>query len=202
MLYNNIKIFFEKEKKMSERIISRNKESFAARSLKGIGYWLLGSFMCLFMCMSMLVLMKSFLILKFFVAFCTTAIMLGLFFNWAHYSAKRDRNAVKYHNMEYDKYMPLKMSLTAPIISYIMLILLFLSKFGVIRDIFNYFMYIDMWIVPFVKIFTEQTTVSCIPWWGMVGFTFLILLQPATISITYILTYKDVDVVKEVMYKK
>lgn len=187
---------------MSEQIISRNKENFVTRMLKGIGYWLLGSFMCLFMCMSMLVLMRGLLVLKFFVAFCTTAIMLGLMFNWAHYSAKRDRNAVKYHNMEYDKYMPLKMSLTAPVISYVMAVLLILCKLGVIGDIFNYFMYIDMWLVPYVKIFTEGTTIDVIPWWGVFGLIFLILLQPAVISVTYILTYKDVDVAKEVLYKK
>lgn len=187
---------------MSEQIISRNKENFAVRCLKGIGYWLLGSFMCLFMCMSMLVLMRSLLVLKFFVAFCTTAIMLGLMFNWAHYSAKRDRNAVKYRNMEYDKYMPLKMSLTAPIISYVMVVLLFLSKLDVIGDIFNYFMYIDMWLVPYVKIFTDATVITAIPWWGVFGLTILVLLQPAVISVTYILTYKDVDVAKEVLYKK
>lgn len=187
---------------MTEQFISRKKENLAVRILKGIGYWLVGSFMCLFVCMSMLVLMHSLLVLKFFVAFCTTAIMLGLMFNWAHYSAKRDKSAVKYHNMEYDKYMPLKMSLTAPIISYVMIVLLFLSKLGVIGDIFNYFMYIDMWLVPYVKIFTEKTEIAAIPWWGVLGLTFIVLLQPAVISATYILTYKDVDVVKEVFYKK
>lgn len=187
---------------MSEHIISRKKENFAARTLKGIGYWLLGSFMCLFMCMSMLVLMRSLLILKFFVAFCTTGIMLGLMFNWAYYSAKRDKNAVKYRNMEYDKYMPLKMSLTAPIISYVMAALMFLCKLGVIGDIFNYFMYIDMWLVPYVKMFTDGTTIDSIPWWGVLGLTLLILLQPAVIYVTYVLTYKDVDVAKEVLYKK
>lgn len=150
----------------------------------------------------MLVLMRSLLILKFFVAFCTTAIMLGLQFNWAHYSAKRDRNAVKYRNMEYDRFMPLKMSVAAPIVSYVMVVLLFLSKAGVIGDIFNYFMYVDMWLVPYVKMFTEETAVGAIPWWGVIGLTVLVLLQPAVISVTYILTYKDVDVAKEVLYKK
>ncbi|MCM1328317.1 MAG: hypothetical protein NC253_02655 [Ruminococcus sp.] len=187
---------------MPERIIARNKENFAVRCLKGIGYWALGTFMSIFLCMSMLVLMRSLLTLKLFVAFCTTAIMLGLQFNWAHYSAKRDRNAVKYHNMEYDKYMPLKMSIAAPIVSYVMVVLMFLSKAGVIGDIFNYFMYADMWLVPYVKMFTDETTIGAIPWWGVIGLTVLVLLQPAVISVTYILTYKDVDVAKEVLYKK
>ena len=104
--------------------------------------------------------------------------------------------------MEYDKYMPLKMSLTAPIVSYVMVVLLFLSKLDIIGDIFNYFMYIDMWLVPYVKMFTEETAITAVPWWGVFGLTVLVLLQPAVISVTYILTYKDVDVVKEVFYKK
>ena len=98
--------------------------------------------------------------------------------------------------------MPLKMSLTAPVISYVMVVLLFLSKLGVIGDIFNYFMYIDMWLVPYVKIFTEETVITAVPWWGVFCLTILVLLQPAVISVTYILTYKDVDVAKELMYKK
>lgn len=186
---------------MSERFMSRNKENFAVRCLKGAGYWFVGSFMCFFMCTAMLMLMRGALILKVFVGLCTAAIMLGLLFNWSYYSAKRDRNAVKYHNMEYDRLMPLKMSLTAPIFSYIMLIILYISKLGRIPDILNYYMFGNMWQMPFLKMFTEGTTLESVSWIGMFGFTFLTLLQPAVISATYILTYKDVDVVKEVFYK-
>lgn len=187
---------------MSERFVSRNKENFAVRCLKGVGYWLVGSFMCFFMCTIMLVLMRGALILKVFVGLCTVTIMLGLLFNWAYYSAKRDRNAVKYHNMEYDRLMPLKMSLTAPIFSYAMLIILYVSKLGRIPDILSYYMLCNMWQMPFLKMFTEGTGIESVSWAGMFGFTFLVLLQPAVISVTYILTYKDVDVVKEVFYKK
>lgn len=180
----------------------RNKENFAVRCLKGVGYWFLGSFMCFFMCTITVMIMRGALILKVFVGFCTAAITLGLLFNWSYYCAKRDRNAVKYHNMEYDRLMPLKMSLTAPIFSYVMLIVLYVSKLGLIPDILNYYMLANMWLLPFLKMFTEGTTLESVTWGGMAGFTFLVLLQPAIIAVTYILTYKDVDVAKEVLYKK
>lgn len=186
---------------MDEKFISKKKESFAERFLKGIGYWFLGSFMCFFVCSAMLVLMKSLLTLKLFIAFCTTMITLGLFFNWAHYSAKRDRNAIKYHNMEYDKYMPLKMAIAGPIVPYVMLVMLYLSKAGVIADIFPYYIWGNMWMLPFITMFTGERTIDAVPWLGVLGITFLVLLQPLTIVLTYICTYNDVDVVKLVFYK-
>lgn len=182
--------------------MSKNKENFAVRCLKGIGYWLLSCFMCFFMCTVLVVIMRGALILKVLAGLCTSGITLGLFFNWSYYSAKRDRNAVKYHNMKYDRFMPLKMSLTAPLFSYIMLIILYISKLGLIPDILNYYTLANMWLLPFLKMFTEGTTIESVSWAGMSGFTLLVLLQPAVIAATYILTYKDVDVVKEVLYKK
>lgn len=188
---------------MEGKIVSREKENFFKRSLKGIGYWLMGSFMCSVICSALLVLMKSVMILKIFVAFCTTAIMLGLFFNWAHYAAKRDRNAVKFHNMEYDRFMPLKMSIAAPIVSYVMLILLYLCKLGAVPDVFfSLYVLADIWTLPYITLFTEERTIYGISWLGMAGITFLTLLQPAAISLTYILTYNDVDVVSLVFYQK
>ncbi len=188
---------------MSNTKISREKENFLKRSFKGIGYWFLGEFMCFFVCSTLLVLMSKVLFLKIFVAFCTTFITLGLYFNWAHYAAKRDKNAIKYHNMEYDKYMPVKMAVIAPIVSYVMLILLFLCKADVIQETFmSLYILCDIWILPFITMFTEERTIDGVSWFGIVGMTFLTLLQPAAIIITYICTYNDIDVVKLVFYKK
>lgn len=187
---------------MAEKIISRNKENFVKRCCKGIGYWLVGSFMCFFMCSAMVVLMKSFLMLKIFVALCTSAIMLGLFFNWTYYSAKRDRNAVKFHNMEYDRFMPVKMAIAAPIVSYVMLVMLYMCKLGAIQEsFFSIYLICDMWILPFVTLFTGERVISAVSWGGMLGITLVTLLQPATIYLTYVLTYNDVDVVNLVFYK-
>ena len=159
--------------------------------------------MCFFVCSTLLVLMSKILFLKIFVAFCTTFITLGLYFNWAHYAAKRDKNAVKYHNMEYDKYMPIKMAVIAPIVSYGMLILLFLCKADVIQETFmSLYILCDIWILPFITMFTEERTIDGVSWFGIIGMTFLTLLQPAAIIITYICTYNDIDVVKLVFYKK
>ncbi len=188
---------------MNSKIIPREKENFIKRSFKGIGYWLLGSFMCFFVCSTMVVLMDKILLLKIFVALCTSTITLGLYFNWAHYAAKRDRNAVKFHNMEYDRFMPAKMAIIAPIVSYIMLVLLFLCKAGVINENFmSMYLLIDIWILPFVTMFTEERTISAISWGGLIGISLVTLLQPVTIIITYICTYNDIDIVKHIFYKK
>lgn len=80
--------------------------------------------------------------------------------------------------------------------------MLYLSKLGLIRDIFSYFLFGNMWTLPFVTMFTGERTIDCISWWGILGLTFLTLIQPAVISATYILTYNDVDVAKIVFYKK
>ncbi len=187
---------------MAEKIISREKENFIKRCAKGIGYWLMGSFMCFCICSTMVVLMKGVLLLKIFVALCTSAIMLGLYFNWAYYSAKRDRNAVKFHKMEYDRFMPLKMAIAAPIVSYVMLILLYLCKLGTIHEsFFSYYLFFDMWILPYITLFTGERVISAVSWSGMFGITIVTLLQPAVIYLTYTLVYNDVDVAGLVFYK-
>ena len=185
---------------MAEKYYSRQKENLAARCLKGVGYWFLGNFMCFFMCTTMLNLMRSLLTLKIFISVCTLTITMGLFFNWAHYAAKRDRNAIKFHNMEYDKYMPVKMAVAAPIFPYIMLICLYLSKAGIISDIFSYYIWGNIWILPFITMFTGERTIDAIPWLGIFGITFLVLIQPVTIAVTYICTYNDIDVTKLIFY--
>ncbi len=188
---------------MAGKFISREKENFFIRSLKGIGYWLIGSFMCFVVCSTMVVLMKGVLVLKIFVAFCTTMIMLGLYFNWAYNAAKQDKNAVKFHNMEYDRFMPLKMSVIAPVASYIMLVMLYLCKLGMVPDtFFSVYLIADIWILPYITLFTGERTIYAVSWFGMVGITLITLLQPIAIWLTYILTYNDVDVVSLVFYKK
>ncbi len=188
---------------MAVKFVSREKENFFIRSLKGIGYWLIGSFMCFVVCSTMVVLMKGVLVLKIFVAFCTTMIMMGLYFNWAYNAAKQDKNAVKFHNMEYDRFMPLKLSVIAPIISYIMLVMLYLCKLGTVPDtFFSIYLIADIWILPYITLFTGERTIYAVSWLGMAGITLITLLQPIVIWLTYILTYNDVDVVSLVFYKK
>ena len=188
---------------MSSKFLSKEKENFIKRSFKGLGYWFLSCFMCIFVCSTMVLLMNKILFLKIFVAFCTTTITLGLFFNWSHYAAKRDKNTIKYHNMKYDKYMPAKMAIIAPIVSYIMFILLLLCKMGIITDTFiSIYLLCDIWILPYITMFTEDRTIAGISNIGLIGIGFLTLLQPATIIITYLCTYNDIDVVKHIFYKK
>ena len=180
------------------------KESFFKRAIKGIGYSIAAEIMCAFLVITMIVLtVKTDLaLIKIIAAVFTLTVVLGLFFNWAHNAAKADRDAVKFHNVEYDRYMPLKMALCGPVISYVTLIALILSKCGVIKDVFNVFLLINMYAVPFVDAFTDGRTIEFLTVPGLLGLILLTLLQPASIIITYVLTYKDVDVVTKIMYKK
>lgn len=185
---------------MPEKYYSKQKENIVKRCFKGIGYWFLGNFMCFFVCSATALLMRSFLIFKMFIALCTLVITMGLYFNWAHYAAKLDKNLVKFHNMKYDKYMPVKMSVIAPFFTYVMLIFLYLSKVGIIPDIFNFYLLGNMWLRPFVTMFTGEIAISSVSWSGMIGITFLVLLQPLTIVLTYIFTYNDLDIAKLIFY--
>ena len=98
--------------------------------------------------------------------------------------------------------MPLKMALCGPAVSYISLAALILSKCGVIKDIFNIFLLINMYSLPFVDAFTDGRTLEFLTVPGLFGLIGLTLLQPAVIVLTYILTYKDVDVITKIVYKK
>ncbi|MBQ8781712.1 MAG: hypothetical protein IJZ72_08585 [Oscillospiraceae bacterium] len=179
-------------------------ESFLKRALKGIGYSIVAEIMCAFLVITMIVLtMKNDLVIvKVIAGVCTLTVVLGLFFNWAHNAAKADRDGVKFHGKEYDRYMPLKMALTGPVLSYVTLIVLILSKCGVITDIFNIFLLINMYAVPFVDSFTDGRTLEFLTVPGLLGLVLLTLLQPAAIVLTYVLTYKDVDVITKIVYKK
>ncbi len=147
-------------------------------------------------------IMQVSVFLKAIIAICTLLVTLGLMFNWSHYAAKNDKDLVKFHGMEYDRFMPIKMALIGPGLSYIMLIGLYLMKAGVIGDYFNFYLLLNMWMTPFVDMFTSSRVIADINAWGIIGITFLVVLQSATVFVTYLLTYRDVDVYKIVFLKK
>ena len=97
--------------------------------------------------------------------------------------------------------MPLKMALVGPIISYISIIVLFLSYIGVIPDIFNFYLLFNMFVLPAVDAFTDGRTLEVLTVPGFLGILALVLTQPAAIAASYIMVYKDVDIVKKVFYK-
>lgn len=179
------------------------KENFAARAFKGIGYGLIGEILCFFLVSPLVVwARRSAFIFKLALAFAALFITLGLYFNWAYNAARRDRDMVKFHGMEYDKYMPLKMALIGPILSYICLVVLIISYCGFIPDIFNFYLLFNMFIMPFVESFTEGRTFEFLTVPGLLGIIALVLTQPLTIAVSYIVTYKDIDVAKLIFYKK
>lgn len=180
------------------------KENFVVRALKGIGYGIISEVMCFFLMLSMVALNQmsgGMLIIKVIIALFSLIVTLGLYFNWAFNAAKRDRDLVKYHGVEYDRFMPLKMAAAAPVISYVSLIALILSKCGVIPDMFNVFLLINLFTLPFTDCFTAGRTLEFLSVPGLIGLILLVLSQGAVIAVTYIMTYKDVDVLKFI-YKK
>lgn len=193
---------------MPERINNFMSENFKTenifkRILKGIGYGIIAEFMSVFLVISMIAMNGMFggsVVLKVIIGICTLVLTLGLYFNWAFNAAKKDRDAVNYHKVPYDKYMPVKMAVGGPIISIVMYILLVLSKIGVLPDLFNVFLLADLFTVPFVDSFTSERTIEVLSVWGLLGLGVLVLSQCAVIIVTYILAYKDVDIVK-FMYK-
>lgn len=185
---------------MSEKF---KKENIFKRILKGIGYGIISEFMCMFLIISMIAMNGMFggsVVLKVIIGICTLVLTLGLYFNWTFNAAKKDRDAVAYHKVPYDKFMPLKMAVGGPIVSIVMYILLILSKIKLLPDIFNVFLVTNLFTVPFVDSFTSERTIEALSVWGLLGLGLLVLSQCAVIVATYIVTYKDIDIVK-FMYK-
>ncbi len=178
-------------------------ENIFKRILKGIGYSLIAEFMSMFLVLSMIAMNGMFggsVVLKVIIGICTLVLTLGLYFNWAFNAAKKDRDAVIYHKVPYDKYMPVKMAVGGPVISIVLYIALVLSKTGIVPDMFNVFLLADLFTVPFVDSFTSERTIEFLSVWGLLGLGVLVLSQCAVIVLTYIITYKDIDIVK-FMYK-
>lgn len=179
-------------------------ENIFVRILKGMGYSLIAEFMSMFLVLSMIAMKGMFggsVVLKVIIGLCTLVLTLGLYFNWTYNAAKRDRDAVMYHKIPYDRFMPLKMAVGGPIISILMYIVLVLSKIGLLPDMFNFFLLANFFTVPFVDSFTEGRTIEFVSVWGLLGLGLLVLSQCAAIAVTYIVTYKDIDIAK-FMYKK
>lgn len=180
------------------------KENIVKRIFKGIGYCLIGEFMSMFLVISMIAMGGMFgnsVVIKVIIGICTLVVTLGLYFNWTYNAARRDRDAVSYHNVPFDKFMPVKMAAGGPIISIAAYIMLILSKIRLIPDIFNFFLLANMFTVPFVDSFTDQRTIDVLSVWGLLGLGLLVLSQCAVIIITYYIAYKDIDILKY-MYKK
>jgi hypothetical protein len=173
------------------------------RYVKGLGYGLAAEVMCVIIGAATGVLTRYHVLLKLIVGLCTMTITLGLYFNWTYYASKRDKDGYKLRGKPRDKLMPAKMALIAPLPSYITLIALYLMKLKVIGDYFGPYLFLNIWIKPFADMFAEQPVpIDELPAAGVAGITLLILLQPAVVAATYLLTFNEVDVYKRIFFKK
>lgn len=111
-------------------------ESFAVRSLKGLGFWFVGEIMCFVICLMTAMIMNKFMLMKIIMCICTMAITLGMFFQYAYNAARNDRDMVKFHGQQEDKKMPYKMAAVATAPIFIMFLLIVLVKAGAVNDVF------------------------------------------------------------------
>ncbi len=179
-----------------------NKENMIIRNLKGFGNFVLSQFLSAFLVFALIAVARDFLLAKIFIGLASLFITLGLFFNWSYNAAKRDMKLNKYHNMKYDKTIPIKMAIFAPITTYISFIVLVLSYVKIIPDFFNIFLLSNMFLTPIVDTFTDGRTVEFLNLWGIFGILVVILTQPITIILTYHFVYHEIDFIKFLVYKK
>lgn len=183
-------------------MITEKADNFGKRALKGILWWLGGDFICVIFNMCMIALITRFMALKLFTAIASVIIMDGLLFNFAYNCAVRDRNLIRYHGVERDSKMSLKMALTAPLPAYILWIMLALSKAGVIGDIFRYYILANMQCLAWVDLFTAERTIDGLSWGGLMGLLLLTLISPAVIIATYECVVRDIDIKQIFVYGK
>ncbi len=179
---------------------SEKPENFYKRAIKGMLWWLAGEFICIIFNMCMLVIMSKFMAVKIFTAISSAIIVNGLFFNFAYNCAVKDHNLIKYHKVERDRHMAIKIALTAPLPQYIMWIILLLSKLGIIGDIFRYYVWANIQSLAWVLLFTESWSINDLSLGGICGLLILTIAAPAVIIITYELTLNEVDVKALMLY--
>ncbi len=184
----------------------KKKENFFVRILKGWGYFIGGFIMTQWFCTVMLLVGRNSVLIKLFTGIAALMIINGLFFNYAHNAAVRDRDLVKFHGAEYDRTMPLKMSILVPLFHHLSWAALCLCKAGAIHweqvnYAFNYYSLLNIHTLPWTAVITEGRTLEYLSVPGLIGLLIIDLLEPATITLTYILTMKSVDL-KSFIYKK
>lgn len=186
---------------------SNKPEGFPKRILKGFLYYFIGIVMNMWFVTVMTGLMMNNLFIKLAVGIAAEIIVNGLFFNYAYNAACLDRDLVKFHGMERDKYMSLKIALIVPIFGYIMTVMLGLARAGVFDGTilgergFNYYILLNLHTLPWIAMFTDERSIEHLTWAGYAGIVFLQLIEPAVIALTYELTYRDIDIKEKLFYK-
>lgn len=183
-------------------------EGLPKRILKGLLYYIIGVVMNMWFVTVMTGLMMENLFIKLAVGIAAEVIVNGLFFNYAYNAACLDRELVKFHGMEKDRYMSLKMALTAPVLGYVMTVMLGLAKAGAFDGTllgergFNYYILLNLHALPWIAMFTDERSIEHLTWAGYAGIVFLQLIEPAVIALTYELTFRNIDIKEKFLYGK
>ncbi len=153
-------------------------------------------------------LMMENIFIKLIVGIAAEIIVNGLFFNYAYNAAKLDRNLVKLHGMERDRFMSAKIAAFAPLPGYVMFIMLAAAKAGAFAGTslgqygFNYYIMLNLHTLPWIAMVTDGRSMEYLSYGGLAGLLLLQLLQPAVIVLTYEFTFRDIDVFTKLLYGK
>ena len=174
-------------------------ENFILRCFKGLFYGFAAWFLCFIMGIFTSVLVSGHFMLKLIIGVCSALITLSLYFNWSYFACKRDKPLRK-KETKLSK-MPFKMAFFPLIPTYVCLIWLYLMKLHVVTDNFSLYVFFNIWIKPFIISVTDlPIAIDSVPWLGIIALTLLTLLKPATVIITYIMTYYEIDLYKMIFY--
>jgi len=179
-----------------------SQQQLIIRFLKGLIWWLIGAAICFIYSFMMLGLMQKFMVAKIVTAVCAVIIVNGLYCNYIYNCATDDKKLKKVRHVETDPKTGIKLALTVPIMQYASWIVLVLSKIGVIGDFFSIYIFMNMYTLGWVDLFTEERTISALSWGGIIGLLLLAVLSSVIIYLTYEITIRDIDVKRVVFYNR
>lgn len=180
----------------------KNQEKFFQRFLKGLVWWLIGAVICVLYSFFMTGLMQKFMAMKILTGVCALIIVNGLYCNFIYNCAADDRKLNKLHHVNVDRRLGIKLAFSVPVIQYLSWIALAFSKIGIIGDFFSPYIFINMYTLGWIDLFTEGRTIDSLSWLGLFGLLLLAFISSAVILLTYELTYREIDVKQLLFYGK
>ena len=179
------------------------RKSFAALLGEFFGYLILG-FILSYIVMGAMVFAVNTLV-KILVLICTMGVMLGLLSFVAFKEGKRERSLVKLRRVEGPMhYRCLICGLILIIPLYTTVILLALSKAGIVGDFYGYYKLFNPWYLPLTAALSPMIEVEgglspsayvADIGWGVIGlYALLPISVPLVIHLTYKFTFNEVAI--------
>lgn len=177
------------------------KTSFTKRIISGFGMLIVSDITCFVL---MMVTMNFFehIFVKVLVGIVSMAILGLTMFSYAYNLGEQDKKLEKRGNT-IDLNMSKKLGIIDSIPLILFLMVLIVSKMGLIMDILPYYKLTNAFFLPFIQIITSgEVAVSSFPIYGFLILFVLIFIVPIAIYIGYDLGYKQIDLTLKIFYKK